>query len=141
MIIESPEVMVAVVSGVFGLLGMIVRHYLHPSNGTGRPPHPSPSNETPPQRGSDTFQDSNRVYPAAFPKSAGKAALISFFIPGTGEFYLGQTKRAILTFVVSLVLGGGSFGTLWFCVGIISSIHAYKIGSILAKGAAVSEWE
>jgi TM2 domain-containing membrane protein YozV len=134
---ESLEVTVEIVGGVFGLISMLLRYYLNKnsSGNTGQ------ENTHPPQRESRVSHDNDRVYPAIALKSAGKAAFMSFFIPGTGEFYLGQTKRAVLTFVISLVLGGGSFGTLWFIIGISSSIHAYKIGSILAKGVAVSEWE
>ena len=48
------------------------------------------------------------------------AVVLSFFIPGLGQFYAGHFLRGLLVFISTLVLAGISFMTV--IVGIISLI-------------------
>ncbi|MCL2549717.1 MAG: hypothetical protein FWE78_02090 [Methanimicrococcus sp.] len=38
------------------------------------------------------------------------AAILSFFIPGLGQFYSGHFLRGVLIFIISLLLGAASAG-------------------------------
>jgi len=46
----------------------------------------------------------------AFMASSILAAILSFFIPGLGQFYSGHFLRGVLIFIISLLLGAASAG-------------------------------
>ncbi|WP_048148392.1 hypothetical protein [Methanolacinia paynteri] len=59
------------------------------------------------------------------------AVILSFFIPGLGQFYTGQFLKALLLFVLAVILGFLSLMTfgviiLYLIIWIYSMYDAYK---------------
>jgi RNA polymerase subunit RPABC4/transcription elongation factor Spt4/TM2 domain-containing membrane protein YozV len=74
-------------------------------------------------------------------KSPSTATIISCFLPGIGQVYLGQVKKGLAIFAGSVVLGLISGGTLSVVVWIAAMVDAYLIGKKLAQGQTVDTWE
>lgn len=53
-------------------------------------------------------------------------ALMSFLIPGFGQFVKGNTFKGVLHFGLAFIGGLCSFGILWFVVAAFSARNAYK---------------
>jgi TM2 domain-containing membrane protein YozV len=67
-------------------------------------------------------------------KSPGVALLLSFFVPGVGQFYNGDTKRGLLMFGILLVswflAAAGGIGFIGvFGVWVWGMINAYQVAS------------
>jgi TM2 domain-containing membrane protein YozV len=58
--------------------------------------------------------------------SPGVAAVLSFFIPGVGQFYNGTFLRGIFWLIVTPGLWIGSGGTLGWICHVIAAITAYR---------------
>jgi len=79
-----------------------------------------------------------------FPLSTKKkksGVLISFFLPGIGELYLGQTIKGVVLFVSFIFLSTISFGLLGLIVWVLSMIDTYKLQSKLLNGMPIQQWE
>jgi len=51
------------------------------------------------------------------------AAILSFFIPGLGQFYAGHFLRGVGVFVISLILGAvGIFGSITLILPLVAFI-------------------
>ena len=130
------EITVAIIAGLFSLVGIWL---------AGKLKTPSPdTNES--QDGSLGRPSEPSSYTPILPsaksaKSAKFAATVSFFFPGVGELYLGQSKKGLVIFMLALILGGGTMGVIWFILGVYSCFHAHKIGCLLARGIAITDWE
>ncbi len=81
------------------------------------------------------------VLPATPPKSAGTATFLSCIVPGVGQLYLGQSIKAVVVFLVFSALGGISGGFLALPLWLASMVDTHRIGSKLAKGIPVGQWE
>lgn len=127
------EITVAIITGLFSLVGIWLAAKL-------KTPSPD-TNES--QDGSLGGPSEPSSYtPIILPaKSAKFAATVSFFFPGVGELYLGQSKKGLVIFMLALILGGGTMGVIWFILGVYSCFHAHKIGCLLARGIAITDWE
>lgn len=126
------EITVAIITGVFSLAGIWLAAKLKVRDtGTSQGGSSGGSN------GSDSGQPP--IIQAA--KSAKFAAMMSFFFPGIGELYLGQSKKGLTIFILAIILGGGTMGVVWFALGIYSCFHAHKIGCLLARGLPIRAWE
>lgn len=126
------EIIVAIIGGLFGLAGIWLRAKLKVLEGDG-----ARSQET---------RETGINEPLGAPlrrsvKSPKLAAGLSFFFPGVGELYLGQSKKGLTIFVLAVILGGGTMGMVWFILGIYSCFHAHKVGCLLARGCMVTTWE
>lgn len=127
------EITVAIITGLFSLVGIWLAAKLK-----------APSTETNESQGGSLGRPGEPgsytpIIPSA--KSAKFAATMSFFFPGVGELYLGQSKKGLVIFMLALILGGGTMGVIWFILGVYSCFHAYKIGCLLARGIAITDWE
>lgn len=60
------------------------------------------------------------------------AAVLSFFIPGLGQFYTGQLTKAILLFIAAVIFGILS----WFLIGIPFYIIVWIYSMVDAYNAA-----
>jgi len=58
--------------------------------------------------------------------SPGVAAVLSFFVPGVGQFYNGAFLRGLFWLIVTPGLWIGSGGTLGWICHIIASFTAYR---------------
>ena len=61
-----------------------------------------------------------------FRPNPGVAAVLSFFIPGVGQFYNGKFLRGIFWLIVTPTLWIGSAGTLGWIFHIASAYTAYS---------------
>ncbi|NOY27294.1 MAG: hypothetical protein GXP62_15610 [Oligoflexia bacterium] len=60
---------------------------------------------------------------------AGIAAVISAFIPGMGQIYLGRWGWAIFWLIITPGFWIGSGGTLGWICHVLAAIQAYKQGA------------
>jgi TM2 domain-containing membrane protein YozV len=60
-----------------------------------------------------------------FSPNPGTAAVLSFFIPGLGQFYNGKFLRGIFWLIVTPGLWIGSGGTLGWICHVVSAYTAY----------------
>jgi hypothetical protein len=67
------------------------------------------------------------------------AAVMSFFLPGLGQLYLGQTAKGIL-FLVLLIMGPFTGGISHLVLALYASIEAYKLSKRRCSGDPVSSW-
>ncbi len=74
-------------------------------------------------------------------QSVNVAVLLSCLLPGVGQIYLGQTMKGLALLVLALVLGSATLGTLGVVVWLVALIDAHKIGTKLAAGQPVREWD
>jgi TM2 domain-containing membrane protein YozV len=58
--------------------------------------------------------------------SPGVAAVLSFFVPGVGQFYNGAFLRGIFWLIVTPGLWIGSGGTLGWICHVLAAITAYR---------------
>ncbi len=58
--------------------------------------------------------------------SPGVAAVLSFFVPGVGQFYNGKFLRGLFWLIVTPGLWIGSGGTLGWICHVIASYTAYS---------------
>lgn len=97
------------------------------------PPQQPPYYADPRMRGGATFPTApgGKVY--ATGKSPFVAVLLSFFIPGVGQFYNGDAKKGGLMLgglVLSIILAGVLIGIIGiFAVWIWSMVDAYNVAS------------
>ncbi|HMT92247.1 hypothetical protein [uncultured Thiothrix sp.] len=118
------EVIVAIIGGLFGLAGIWLRAKLKVS-----------------ERDTSMGESLGGSMAQSAVKSPKFAAAMSFFFPGVGELYLGQSKKGLTIFVLAIILGGGTMGVVWFILGVYSCFHAHKIGCLLARGLPIQAWE
>ncbi len=82
------------------------------------------------------------VYPSSPPKSRFGATLTSVILPGMGQVYLGQWKKGLVMFGLTVAIGAfATGGGSWILFSLVGSIDAWKIGSRLKAGRAVGEME
>ena len=91
-------------------------------------------------------------------KSALLATLLSCFIPGVGQIYLGQVTKGIVLLIVNLVWNLVGQTVLWIIVGLtfglgivlvpvlfipwlVILVDTYMIGKKLEDGKSVGEWK
>ncbi|NLJ85169.1 MAG: zinc ribbon domain-containing protein [Firmicutes bacterium] len=74
-------------------------------------------------------------------KNPTTAAIISCFIPGAGQIYLGQLHKGLAIIAAAIMSGILTGGTLSFLVWIVAIVDAYRIGTKVAQGQAVDTWE
>lgn len=60
------------------------------------------------------------------PRNPGTAAVLSLFIPGTGQFYNGKFLRGIFWLIIAPGLWIGTGGLLGWVCHVISAYTAYK---------------
>ena len=65
------------------------------------------------------------VMPDRFSPNPGTAAVLSFFIPGLGQFYNGKFLRGIFWLIVTPGLWIGSGGTLGWICHVVAAYTAY----------------
>ncbi len=58
--------------------------------------------------------------------SPGVAAVLSFFVPGVGQFYNGAFLRGLFWLIVTPGLWIGSGGTLGWICHVVASFTAYR---------------
>jgi TM2 domain-containing membrane protein YozV len=67
------------------------------------------------------------------------AAVLSFFLPGVGQLWLGQSGKGAAILAVALLTGCGavSFGIL----NLIAAVDAYLLAERRAKGETIGPWQ
>jgi hypothetical protein len=108
-----------------------------------------PTTSTPGSSGSpgSAVERADKVNPATPPKEPFIAALISFFLPGIGQVYLGQRRKGLIIFGIDVLLtifwlaGGEVWGLIVFGIGVLATIDAYRIGAKLKGGQPVEQME
>ncbi len=66
---------------------------------------------------------------ATVSKNPGFAAVLSFFVPGVGQFYNGKFLRGLFWLIVTPGLWIGSGGTLGWICHLIAAYTAYSWAS------------
>jgi len=84
---------------------------------------------------------SGLVYPSDPPKSSTTATLLSCFITGVGQIYLGQTLKGLAWLVGGVALSAATGGILAIPIWIAVMVDAYRIGKKLESGQPVGQWE
>ncbi|NLP37987.1 MAG: TM2 domain-containing protein [Firmicutes bacterium] len=84
---------------------------------------------------------SGMVYPSDPPKSPTTATLLSCFITGIGQIYLGQTLKGIVWLIGGILLSLATGGILALPIWIAVMVDAYRIGKKLESGQPVGQWE
>jgi TM2 domain-containing membrane protein YozV len=69
---------------------------------------------------------SSLVSSIARSKNPGLAAVLSFFVPGVGQFYNGKFLRGLFWLIVTPGLWIGSGGTLGWICHIVAAYTAYR---------------
>ncbi len=72
-------------------------------------------------------------------KNAIIAAVLSFFLPGLGQVYLGQMWKGLAIFGATIF--SVEFIIVPAIIAIVATIDAYMIGNKLRAGYMVDEWE
>ncbi|MBM3269015.1 MAG: TM2 domain-containing protein [Candidatus Sericytochromatia bacterium] len=72
-------------------------------------------------------------------KSPPAAALMSFFLPGLGQLYVGQTGKGVLFFVL-LVLGFFTGGASHLALLLYATAEAWVLAKRLRGGQPISRW-
>ncbi|WP_353893490.1 zinc ribbon domain-containing protein [Proteinivorax hydrogeniformans] len=86
--------------------------------------------------------DSNEIiYPSNPPKSPATATLISCFVPGVGQVYLGQTAKGLVCLAATFALSTFTAGIGYFPIWIAMMVDANLIGKKLERGQSVRQWE
>ena len=85
---------------------------------------------------------SGYIYPSSPPRSRWGAMFTSVIAPGIGQVYLGQWKKGLLLFGLTIAIGAmATGGGSWILFSLVGAIDAWKIGSRLQAGRAVGEME
>jgi TM2 domain-containing membrane protein YozV len=93
------------------------------------------------QRGT-VVDDSSRIHPSDPPKNPIlMAALSALCIAGTGQFILGQHKKAIAILIASATLAAITGGVSFLATFSLGAIDAYFIAKKLQQGKTVGSWE
>jgi TM2 domain-containing membrane protein YozV len=64
-------------------------------------------------------------------KNSGLAAVLSFFVPGAGQFYNGKFLRGLFWLIVTPGLWIGSGGTLGWICHVVAAYTAYRYAESL----------
>ena len=64
-------------------------------------------------------------------KNSGLAAVLSFFVPGAGQFYNGKCLRGLFWLIVTPGLWSGSGGTLGWSCHVVAAYTAYRYAESL----------
>ena len=82
-----------------------------------------------------------KILPSNPPKKPVLALILSFFIMGLGQVYLGQVWKGIAIFIATIIIGFLTFGLGCPVMFVISPVDAYKIAKKLEAGNSVGQWE
>jgi TM2 domain-containing membrane protein YozV len=61
------------------------------------------------------------------------ATILSFFIPGVGQFINGDTKKGAVMLVLAIVLLVPTVGVGWLAMQIWSAVDAYRVATGTAQ--------
>jgi TM2 domain-containing membrane protein YozV len=60
-------------------------------------------------------------------------AILSFFVPGLGQFINGDIKKGAVMLVLAIVLFAPTVGVGWLAVAIWSAVDAHRVATGTAK--------
>ncbi|WP_350343907.1 hypothetical protein PRVXT_000269 [Proteinivorax tanatarense] len=88
-----------------------------------------------------SIDNNELIYPSEPPKSSATATLLSCFVPGVGQIYLGQTAKGLAWLGGSVLLTTMTAGLAAIPIWIAVMVDANLIGQKLQKGQPVQQWE
>lgn len=83
----------------------------------------------------------NLVWPKPPKQGKRSAVLLSFFITGLGQIYLGQLAKGVCIFLGIVVVAAFTFGIGVIPIWIAGMVDAHKIQKKLLSGQPVKKWE
>jgi TM2 domain-containing membrane protein YozV len=81
------------------------------------------------------------IEPSDPPKKAFIALLLSMFVVGVGQIYLGQVFKGLSIFIAAVMMAIVTMGVAALAVWMVAMIDAYIIGKKLERGRSVRRWE
>jgi TM2 domain-containing membrane protein YozV len=95
----------------------------------GAPPPSPPGPDFSTMRGGPTSTSTVVGKQYATGKNAAVAMILSFFIPGVGQFYNGDMKKGGIMLGAAVVFGALTAGVAWLAIAVWSVVDAYQVAS------------
>lgn len=95
----------------------------------GVPPPAPPGPDFSTMRGGPTSTTTVVGKQYATGKNAAVAMILSFFIPGVGQIYNGDTKKGVIMLGAAVLLGALTAGVGWLAIAVWSVVDAYQVAS------------
>lgn len=88
------------------------------------------------------YKDSSKlIWPRPPKKGKRSGVLISFFLPGVGQIYLGQIPKGACILSAHLLIGLVTWGVGSLPIWILGMIDTYKLQKKLLSGQPIRQWD